>query len=579
MTEHFTATALTEKERFFVADDLQTLRLGVRSLERSASKSSFLTVKGLSGEHYTNLDLTIQPNTTTIVIGDNVRARRELVTDIAALRGNETGVEVSIAKDTRIEYVTPSLTDSVDPTVTLRDYFLSARGIDGVEDQLAALWQKAAEGDDDAIRKAGDLQDKFQNAEGWNAEQEINQIIEGLRLISSDHDSITLDTELGSMSSGQVSKAIIGRSLYSQANIVVMDDPSVHLDVRSKQWLAGYIKQSSTAMIIATSDMDFAEEVGDRVVEVLDSKLTLNIRTGLDNYVVERQRLMESWLDEASRKKEEIRDLEIQIRDFFGPAAKRTDDMAQVLRAQRSKLDRMKVEFDAMPGKILLENAPRHEATRSFSAKNRSGTDVFALKDVEMLYTTEDSDGKETIIEAPELRIYRGDRLAIIGNNGSGKSTIMKMLAGETDEMLVEGQNKQGSALEIGYFSPYTTLPDEDQPLRQILSRTDQGAMGTLAYWGFNKSMDYDTKPANVTEKDAQARAQLALLMAQKPNVLLLDEPTSYLTPSYQEKLVESLKEYDGTLLVISHDPTFLARLNLDGRIVMPGAKRQDLHR
>ena len=103
--------------------------------------------------------------------------------------------------------------------------------------------------------------------------------------------------------------------------------------------------------------------------------------------------------------------------------------------------------------------------------------------------------------------------------------------------------------------------------------------MGTLAYWGFNKSMDYDTKPANVTEKDAQARAQLALLMAQKPNVLLLDEPTSYLTPSYQEKLVESLKEYDGTLLVISHDPTFLARLNLDGRIVMPGAKRQDLHR
>lgn len=570
-------TATIEQEGFFTPDDVQIVRFGAKALDRQRKSGTSLAIKNLSGEHYHNLNLTVQPSTTTVIIGDNVRARQEIIQDVAHIRDTVAAADVTLSKDAQIEYVTPSLTDDVDPDVTLRDFFFSARNIDGIEEELAELWQRAAEGDETAIVRAGELQEVFQRAEGWDAERDINQIIQGLRLISSDHDTITLDTKLGDMSSGQVSKAIIGRALYSQADIVAMDDPSVHLDVRSKQWLMGYVNQSKTAMIIATSDMDFAEATADRIVEVLDSRLTLNIGTGLGNYQIERQKLLDGWIDEASRKRDEIKDLEIQIRDFFGPAAKKTDNMAQVLRAQRSKLARMQAEYDAMPGKILIETAPRHEAMRSFKAKTGSGTDVFALNQVEMLYTTDDDEGEGTIIEAPNLAIYRGDRLAIIGNNGSGKSTLMKMLAGQTEEMIVEGDLKTGPSVDIGYFSPYTTLPDENQPLRQILSRTDSNAMSTLAFWGFDKTNDYDMKPGDITEKDAQARAQLALLMAQQPNTLLLDEPTSYLTPSYQKKLVEALKDYDGTLLVISHDPRFLVQLGLTGRVVMPGAVRQDV--
>ena len=567
----------TEQERFFTPDDTQIAHLGIKSLERRVTGRSSLVINNLSGQHYENLSLSIQPGTTTVVIGDNVLARRELISDIAHIQG-DSSADINLSKDARIEYITPSLTDEINPDLTLRDFFLSARGISGVEQQLDELWQLAAEGDEAAIKFAGELQDAFQNADGWNAERDISQIIQGLRLASSDHDIITLDKKLEDMSSGQISKAIIGRSLYSQANIVVMDDPSVHLDVRSKQWLTDYIGQSDTSMVIATSDMSFAEATADRVVEILDSKLTLNIGTGLANYQEERQKLIDSWTDEATRKKEDIQDLKVKIRDFFGPAAKRTDDMAQVLRAQRSKLERMQAEYDAMPGKILIESTPHREVARSFTAKHRSGTNVFSLRQVEMLYVNDSSDNEGTVIEAPDLQVYRGDRLAIIGNNGSGKSTLMKMLAGQTEEMLVEGEAKKGSSVEAGYFSPYTSLPNEDQPLRQILGRSDPNAMGTLAFWGFNKSTSYDTKPRDITDKDSQARAQLALLMAQQPNVLLLDEPTSYLTPSYQEKLVESLKDYDGTLLVISHDPHFLVQLGLSGRIVMPSAQRQNLY-
>ena len=577
MTESFNRMEPTEQERYFTPDDTQIAHLGIKSLERRVTGRSSLVINNLSGQHYENLSLSIQPGTTTVVIGDNVLARRELISDIAHIQG-DSSADINLSKDARIEYITPSLTDEINPDLMLRDFFLSARGISGVEQQLDELWQLAAEGDEAAIKSAGELQDAFQNADGWNAERDISQIIQGLRLASSDHDIITLDTKLEDMSSGQISKAIIGRSLYSQANIVVMDDPSVHLDVRSKQWLTDYIGQSDTSMVIATSDMSFAEATADRVVEILDSKLTLNIGTGLANYQEERQKLIDSWTDEATRKKEDIQELKVKIRDFFGPAAKRTDDMAQVLRAQRSKLERMQAEYDAMPGKILIESTPHREVARSFTAKHRSGANVFSLRQVEMLYVNDSSDNEGTVIEAPDLQVYRGDRLAIIGNNGSGKSTLMKMLAGQTEEMLVEGEAKKGSSVEAGYFSPYTSLPNEDQPLRQILGRSDPNAMGTLAFWGFNKSTSYDTKPRDITDKDSQARAQLALLMAQQPNVLLLDEPTSYLTPSYQEKLVESLKDYDGTLLVISHDPHFLVQLGLSGRIVMPSAQRQNLY-
>lgn len=577
MTESFKKIEPAEQERFFTPDDTQIAHLSIKSLERRVTGRNSLVINNLSGQHYENLCLSIQPGTTTVVIGDNVLARRELISDIAHIQG-DSSADINLPKDARIEYITPSLTDEINPELTLRDFFLSARGISGVEQQLDELWQLAAEGDEAAIKSAGELQDAFQNADGWNAERDISQIIQGLRLASSDHDIITLDTKLEDMSSGQISKAIIGRSLYSQANIVVMDDPSVHLDVRSKQWLTDYISQSDTSMIIATSDMSFAEATADRVVEILDSKLTLNIGTGLTNYQEERQKLIDNWTDEATRKKEDIQELKVKIRDFFGPAAKRTDDMAQVLRAQRSKLERMQAEYDAMPGKILIERTPHREVARSFTARHRSGTNVFSLQQVEMLYVNDSSDNEGTVIEAPDLQVYRGDRLAIIGNNGSGKSTLMKMLAEQTEEMLVEGEAKKGSSVEMGYFSPYTSLPDEDQPLRQILERSDPNAMGTLAFWGFNKRASYDIKPRDLTDKDSQARAQLALLMARQPNVLLLDEPTSYLTPSYQEKLVESLIDYDGTLLVISHDPHFLVQLGLTGRIVMPSAQRQNLH-
>lgn len=562
---------MSEIPDFFKPQDEDVQRRAING-NLLASGGNHLVVRGLSGEHYRDLDLTIQPGSNTVIIGDNVEARQELIYDLTRARELE-GQNVQLPKDARIEFVPPDFT-GYDPDVSLKNFFLESRGIAGAEEKLTELWDRAAE-DPKAMDEAGRLQERFEEAGGWHVDREIEFLLDGLRVASSAHDKITLDTKLGDMSSGQISKAIIGRSLFSKAGIIIMDDPSVHLDVASKSWLAEYIRTSDQATIIATSDMDFATEIGDRVVEILDSKLTLNIRTDVGNYYEERDKLINHWSEEAQRKKQAIEDLKIHIRDFLRPAARKTDNMAQVLRANETKLERMIADYDKMPGKILLESGKRQPKQRSFVEGSRSGNDVFHMSDVSILYETEELGSDATVIEIPKLDIHRKDRLAVIGSNGSGKSTLLRFLASETEGMLVEGDNKTGASVNVGYYSPYTELDDAETPLRLLLGKYAKDPMGILNYWGFNKSEHYDTTPSHLLYRDEKARAQFALLMAKQPNVLLLDEPTSYLTPTYQERLLDAIKDYDGTLLVVSHDPHFLAKAKLKGRVVMPGATRE----
>lgn len=564
-------------DNFYISDDESNHRRLVTSIDAKNKTSNQMIVENISGNYYSGLTLSILPGTNTIIIGDNVKARKELIHDLANPKTSGGGGNIRLPKNARVEYVSPSTTDVFDPELSLKDFFLAARGIAGLEEKITELWEEAAT-DSDKIAEAGDLQTQFEEAGGWESEREINFLLDGLNVAANAHDVIDLETKLGYMSSGQISKAIIARALFSRAGIIVMDDPSVHLDVNSKQWLSEYIKQSDQATIIATSDMDFAAQIADRVVEILDIKLVLNIGTGLENYQAEREKLLEFWLDEANRKKQDIDNLAIQIRDFFRPAAKKTDNMAQVLRAQVSKLERMQAEYDAMPGKILHESRQKQQRHRVFKAKNKSGNDVFSATNLDILYVNDSPDRESTIIEVPKLNIYRGDRIAVIGNNGSGKSTLMRTMAGNIEDITIEGELKLGASVEVGYYSMYSELPNDAMPLRLILGRYVQDPIGIMTFWGFDKSEHYNTAPAELTQRDEIARAQLALLMARQPNLLLLDEPTSYLTPSYQEKLLIAISDYDGTLLVISHDPLFLSKAGLNGRVIMPGAVRQDIN-
>lgn len=552
----------------FIPDDPSTRRF---SGPESITGGDTLVIEGMRGEHYDELSLSIHPGSTTVVIGDYYQARTEIIHDIADAARSGDNKNVSMPRGTTIEYVTPAIIEVDDPTMTLRDYFLQARSIAGYEQAMAELW---ATGDPSDIDEAGRMQQKFEDAGGWTADNDIEQIIAGLRIRSNDHDTVDLDTPVGEMSSGQVSKAIIGRALYSQAGVIIMDDPSVHLDVHSKDWLAGYVADSKKAMIVSTSDMRFAEDVGTRVVEVLDTGLVLNIGAGVETYSAERKRLIDGWIEEAERLKEDIDKKRVHIRDFLGPAAEKTDNMAQVLRREKTNLARMEEEYEAMPGRKLIDARNKRVKQRTFAAGRRSGDIVETVENLVIMYDNEE--GETTTIEVPHLDVRRGDKLAIVGPNGSGKSTLLKAIAGRTDDMMIDGMAKQGASVTMEMYSPYTTLPNANYPLRVLLGESASDPMGILQYWGFDKQDHYDATPEDLVHLDEIARAQFALIMARRPNLLILDEPTSYLTPKYQQRLADAVRSYDGTLLVVSHDPYFLQELDLTGVVNMPGAGRTD---
>lgn len=564
---------MSNHENFYMSDNqFDNNRYPLPSGETQIEGGSQMVIRDLSGNYYERVNLTIQPGSTTVIIGDNVKARKELISDLAHPRENSSQ-SIFLPKNTKVEFVSPSITEIADGEITIKDFFYSARGIAQIEEKLSSLWGEAT--DPKKLAEAGELQVQFEEAGGWNAENEIQQILEGLRLAQNPSDVIGLHTRLKDMSSGQISKAIIGKALFSRAGIIIMDDPSAHLDVNSKRWLSSYIRSSQQATIIATSDMNFASEIGDRVVEILDNKLVLNIGTNVNNYGSERERLLNFWEEEATRKKQTIEDLRVHIRDFLAPAARRTDNMAQVLRANVTKLERMESEFEIMPGKVLIDGRKKKHTIRRFHEAERSGEVVYTLNNVNIMYEVP-GENDSSIISIPNLMIHRKDRLAVVGPNGSGKSTLLKVLSGNTENLVIEGDVKKGPSVKSGYYSPYTELPNAEIPLRQTLEQYTREPMNILSYWGFDRSEHYNTRPSDLTYNDEIARAQFALIMAMKPNVILLDEPTSYLSPSYQEKLLQAIKDYEGTVLLASHDPKFLSQANLKGKVSMPGSIRQD---
>lgn len=575
MKELATTPQQNGPEAIFIPDYDDTGTIRVRS-EQQQALGAQLVARGISGEHFDETDISITPDSITVIIGDNVRARDELAMVLADRTPSQTG-SINRPVDSRTEYVVPSLPNAVDPTQSIRDYFFAGRGILGMEEMMQALFDRAGE-DPSALDEAGRIQERFEALGGWTADSDASEVLDGLNVAANAHDTITLDTPISELSSGQISKVIIGRALFSGAGVIVMNDPSVHLDVRSRQWLETYLDKSRQAVIVTTSDMEFAESVATKVVEVLDTGAVLQTSTGLTGFLDERNRIIDFWTEEAERQREAIKSWEIHIRDLLAPAAKRSDDMAQVKRAAVTKLEKMKSELAAMPGEKILQ-ARQQVKERQFEAGRPSGNKVLELHSFQVAYEAQDNSGTE-VIDIPNLDIRKGDKVAVVGRNGSGKSTLMRSIAvPESPELIIDGEAKLGPSVTVGYYSPYTRLPETDVTLRELVTslsaRSDVSAI--LEYWGFGRSSSYDLRVSELQHHDEQTRAQLAAIMAMAPNFILLDEPTSYLTPAYRQRLIDSLQAYDGTLLVVSHDPKFLQSIGPNGILEMPVAKLRHL--
>lgn len=485
---------------------------------------------------------------------------------------------VTLPQTVRVSFLPQMLADAnVDDTATLRELFFRARGLDGAETELEKREQQLAGLDDArvydrAYKLFAQALEHYESLGGFSAEADIGRILTGLGLTHDGH--IGLETPLSAVSSGQRTRILLGQALFARADLLLLDDPTSHLDAASVAWLAeNLLVHKKRGVLMATNNTVFMQKCATKVVEITDFGRVLVFNGSYNEFLAKRDGLLEAERTAAQSIKRRHDQLEATYKDFASRQIfARSQDMAQVGRALQTRITRLDTEFQAHPGSQLLTSTDKIPQL-IFTPHTRSGNDVLTARDVTVWY------GSHKALDVTKVLVdlKRGERFRLSGVNGSGKSTLMRLLASSClglDVQPTTGTVELGVNVEAAYYAPdFFTLPPDGEILKYVHERTrshqESEAVSALVFWGFGKQSLRTKKIAQLSMGEKK-QLQMACLMVQRPNLLLLDEPTDHLKPEVVERMVSAIKAFDGTVVFISHDSVFAKKLGVTRELKLP---------
>jgi ATPase subunit of ABC transporter with duplicated ATPase domains len=391
---------------------------------------------------------------------------------------------------------------------------------------------------DTRVERYGEVQGRFQELDGYALEARAREVLAGLSFSEE-----RMDGDVGLLSGGWKMRVALARILLMRPDGMLLDEPSNHLDLESLIWLEEFLKSYDGALLMTSHDREFMNRIVGKVVEIDGGSLT----TYSGNYdFYEQQRA----LSEAQRQAQFERQQAMLAKEikFIERFKARASHAAQV-QSRVKKLD--KIERVEPPRR-------RQSIQFEFRAPPRSGDDVASFRNVHKGY------GDQLIYRGLDFAVRRKERWCVLGANGAGKSTLLKLAAGAEEPD--EGKVTVGSSVRMGYFAQHSMdLLDGDDTVFESLDLSfplaGQGALRSLAgCFGF--SGDDIEKPCRVLSGGEKARLVMAKMLFDPPNFLVLDEPTNHLDMATKEMLVAALKEFEGTMLFVSHDRRFLAALS-----------------
>jgi ATPase subunit of ABC transporter with duplicated ATPase domains len=391
---------------------------------------------------------------------------------------------------------------------------------------------------DALLARFGEVQARFDELGGYALEARAREILAGLGFSQE-----MMDGDVGKLSGGWKMRVALARILLMRPDAMLLDEPSNHLDIESIIWLESFLADYEGALLMTSHDREFMNRVVSRIIEI-DGGVLTSFSGNYDFY--ERQRAInETQAEAAYQRQQAMLAKEMRfIERFKAQAAKASQVQSRV-----KKLD--KIEKVEPPKR-------RKTLTFEFPPCPRSGEDVVRVEKMGKRY------GARVIYDGLDLTIRRKDRWAVMGINGAGKSTLLKLVAGETTPD--DGGVNLGANVKLGYFAQHAMeVLEPDKTVFQILEEAfplaNIGSLRTLAgCFGF--SGDDIDKTCRVLSGGEKARLVLARIMYDRPNFLVLDEPTNHLDVATKDMVVRSLADYEGTMLFVSHDRQFLARLS-----------------
>jgi ATP-binding cassette subfamily F protein uup len=385
----------------------------------------------------------------------------------------------------------------------------------------------------DSLRRLAQLQSRIESQDGWNINQKVETVLTRL--------SLPEDKLLCDCSGGTRRQVMLARALVSAPDLLLLDEPTNHLDINAITWLEKFLFSYNGAVIFITHDRTFVRRLATRIVELDRGRLT-SFPGDFDAYLSKKDELLEIEERASAKFDKKLAEEEAWIRQ--GVKARRTRNEGRVRALQA----------------LRQEKARRLEAQGSarfgIDAGAMSGRLVVDARRVSFRY------GEDTIIRDLSTRILRGDRIGIVGPNGSGKSTLLKLILGELQA--TSGEIVLGTRLQLAYFDQHRRMLDTEKTVRQNMSDSDYVTVRGRSRHviGYLKDFLFPPQridsPVNALSGGERNRLLLAKIFTQSANMMVLDEPTNDLDVDTLELLEELLSEYEGTLLLVSHDRTFL---------------------
>jgi len=406
------------------------------------------------------------------------------------------------------------------------------------QEEMVQVADKLAHSTDEAEHKSlaaryDRLTELLRHNDAYTLDHKVETILGGLGFRPEDN-----DREVHTFSGGQQRRLLLAKLLLASPDVMLLDEPSNHLDIDTVRWLENYLVQQPQAMLIVSHDRYFLNKVVTKVFELHDRTIT-SYPGNYKQYVRLREERFEQRLREYESQKEYIEKQEEYIRRVhYG-------QLARQAQSRQKALD--KIERVSAPTRI---ESPRMH----FGKVPRSGDVVFEVEDLGKSY------GPKKLFSGLNFQLQRGKRLGILGPNGCGKTTLLRILMG--DEEPTEGTVKRGHLIQVGYLDQHLKLLEDEKPIIRAVwpepdpDLTEQKMRDLLGRFGLaGKIIDQPVKECSGGER---SRAAIARLVVEGANVLVLDEPTNHLDIWACDALEEAIKEFDGTVIVVSHDRYFL---------------------
>ncbi|GMA50364.1 multidrug ABC transporter ATP-binding protein [Alicyclobacillus contaminans] len=487
--------------------------------------------------------LTIQTGERVALVGPNGAGKSTLLRILVGQEEPSAG-DVSLGKDVSIGYVAQFVAAKPGATVfeyvaeTFADVYDMERRLRAMEAQMANPQVFEDQRQFQVLSNAYDaLRQQFEASDGYAVEARIRRVLDGLRFPPAMHGN-----KVDSLSGGQKTRLSLARLLAWQPDLLVLDEPTNYLDTDTITWLENYLQAYEGALLLVSHDRYFLDKVANVVYELEGGKTTRYVGN-YSAYVEQKAAQVEAELRRYEAQQKEIARMETFIQKNIARAT--TTKRAQSRRKMLEKLERLE-----------RPNVNTPQMALRFACGEASGKDVLEVQNLVLGYPG------RTLPGPLNLKITRGQRIAILGANGVGKSTFLKALVGRVTPL--SGDVRWGTHVHIGYYdqeqadlhADKTVLEEIWDAYPQLDRTTVRTALGRFLFRG----QDVD-KPVAALSGGERSRLSLCKLMLQQANVLVLDEPTNHLDLVSKEVLEDALVDYEGTLLFVSHDRYFIDAL------------------